>query len=435
MKSLRRTHWTPRLAAVGLILLAGLALACSDRDSAQGRSSQGAPADLESILQIDEHLVRVERVAAFLQRAPYDQLPEIRHTFEHAVLDRGDLEYALFIEWWGRYAPQEALAYTVRGKLRGMHPRLRGTAVRVWARQDPQGALATGWLRDPTQHDGTLDRVSLDALVVGWWESGEPGLEEFLNGLEIISDKTRGMRTYARRRIFRDGASETLEWATSGASPFDAEHNRLMIAGVLSLLAHEDPRLAVEWLPKLDEVGIDIRSFAMRIASSWSHHEPKEAMAWSLELTTERDRTSAVRVTAEEWHRENPAEFLAWLDEQPEEELYDAVRQAATKQYVWDNLPDGVDWEKTLDRALQMSQPVKEQVLVLWALQVWHDRDPQAAKAWINARPDLLSPARLARVDLISKFDREHIDRLLKEREQATQMPPIVVHDEYPRPF
>ncbi len=382
-------------------------------------------ADLASILKIDEPLVRVERVAAYLQRARTDQLGDIKHTFEHALLDRGDLEYALMIEWWARFDPKAAYEYTVSGELRGEHARLRATAVRAWARQDPQDALKTGYLYDIKNLDGSLDPEMLDALMVGWWDSGKPGLTDFVNGLKLASDRTRATRTYARRLISRDGPRETLK-EISDLKEFPEDVRRLILAGALTIIAHEDPALAVEWLPIAEAQGIDTRTFAMRIVGGWAHHDPLAATEWANQLPAGDERDRALQRAAQDWQAKDPEAFLAWLDRQKVNPELDFMRYLAIRTSAYAD-PNDVDWPSLIERSKTIGSDVQRQASTLWCLQVWHHLNADAASAWLDAHSDVLPPDQRARVAELNAGDRARIDRAIADKKRAETTEPIVV--------
>jgi hypothetical protein len=409
-----------------MVLLALVTSACENPEGgARGGATSGGEANLSEILMIEEPLIRVERVAHYLQGAGYESLADVRHTFEHALLDRGDLEYALFIDWWSRFEPRKAYEYTIGGKLRGEHGRLRAVAARAWARQDPQGALESNYFRDARSLDGSYDSDMLDALVVGWWESGEPGLEEFLSGLTLPTDVTRGMRTYARRWIFRDGAKEALEGILR-EDRFPPGHHRLMVAGALTVIAHEDPELAIEWIPVAEENGIDTRTFQMRIAGGWGHHDPPAAMAWVLSLAGGNDRGMAVRRIADEWQAKDPDAFFAWLEQQQgEADLdIDTVRYISLRTLVF-SAPSAVDWSRATKLLNSIESENRREAAEIWLLQVWHYLAPEGLQAWVDENPEFFAADRLAKAESIRAQDKRRLDRLLAESAHAESVAPL----------
>lgn len=402
----------------------------SSRSESAGTAQTSAQAvngeslsDLASILREKEPLIRIERVAQYLQRADQDQLEEIKSDFEQATLDRGDLEYALFLEWWARFQPRRAYKYTVSGALRGEHGRLQAVAARAWTRADPEGAIEENLFINPYSADGSHSTELLDALIVGWFESGEPGLEEWINELTTVSDITRGLRTYARLRVFRDGKRETLEWIEQDG-PFAVAQRRLLMAGALTVIAHEDPALAIEWLPRAREAGIDTSTFAMRIAGSWGHHDPRAAIEWAQSLTDEKERNHALRRASDQWYAKDRPGFIEWLSTQGEDPNIDAARSFTVRQDVHD-APLDVDWSALLERAGQITNPDQRRRDRLWLLQLWNYLSPMEATVWVESHRDEIAEASIAQINSISLGDQRKLDRAVEEQRAAAAVAPL----------
>ncbi len=379
--------------------------------------------ELASILREYEPLIRIERVAQYLQRADQNQLEDIKYDFEHAALDRGDLEYALFIEWWGRFQPRRAYKYTVSGALRGEHGRLQAGAARAWMRADPEGAIAANYFINPHSADGSYSTELLDALIVGWFESGKPGLENWLSDLTTISDITRGLRTYARLRVFRDGARETLEWIEKD-EPFTVPQRRLLLAGALTVIAHEDADLAIEWLPRAREAGVDTSTFAMRIAGAWAHHDPLAAIEWARTLPEEKELYRSMQRASDQWYAKDRSGFVEWLATQGKDPAFDAARSFTIRQDVND-APLDIDWRAMLQRAEQIVDAGQSASDRLWVLQQWNYLAPMEATVWVKEHRSELPATTLEEVDSLSLGAQRKLDRAVKEQRAAAAVEPL----------
>ena len=396
--------------------------AATARESDQALA-EASRSDLASILREKEPLIRIEHVAQYLQRADQEQLEGIRSDFEQASLDRGDLEYALFIEWWSRFQPRRAYAYTLSGTLRGTHGRLQAIAARAWTRADPEGAIAENLFINPYSADRSHSTELLDAVVVGWFESGKPGLEDWLSKLTTISDTTRGLRTYARQRVLRDGKRETLEWIEKDVL-FTAPRRRLLLAGALTVIAHEDPALAIAWLPRAREAGVDTSTFAMRIAGAWGHYDPRAAMEWARTLTDKKENHQALRRVSDEWYRTDHSGFIEWLSIQGDDSSVDLARSFTVRQDVH-NAPLDVDWSALLERAGQIVDPNSRRKDRLWLLQLWTYLSPMEATSWVEGHRDEFSADSLENINLISLGDQRILDRSVDEQRAAAAVEPL----------
>lgn len=373
--------------------------------------------ELADALRVADPLVRIERVSRFLQHASFDQLADVKATFENAALDNGDLEYVLFIEWWAKFNPRTAFKYSMTGEVRAEHGRLQAAAARAWTRKDPQAAVDTGYFYNTQSPDHSYSTELLDAVVVGWFESGKPGLEEFLSKLTAVSDVTRGMRTYARMRVLRDGARETLEW-TREPSPFPKSHQRLLLAGALTIIAHQDPQLAIEWIPIAKADGIDTSTFLMRIAGSWAHHDPEATLEWVSTLPDDFERSSAARRAANRWHDSDPKAYAAWLSKQVGDASLDPAR-VFTIQTDVNRAPLDVDWPDMVRRTQEVVDEAARKPLMLWVLQHWSFLGPEDAKAWIAAHSEEFTKDEVEAASQISLGDKRKIERAVKEQREA----------------
>lgn len=376
-------------------------------------STEGPAVDkntLIEILQMSNTLARVESVAATLGATASNRLDGVLAAFETAALDQGDVEYVLLIEWWARFDPAEAYLYTQR-ELRTEYPRTVLAAARAWARVDPVGALDSGYFLEK-HSDSSLYRIEmLDSFVVGWFESGNPGLEEFLTNLEGNADIVRGMRTYARMRVLRDGARETLEW-TQQQSGFPEAHHRLLIAGALTLIAHQNPRLATEWLPIAEAGGVDIRSFLPRIASAWAHHDPKSALDWLTTFPDTAERVRAIRRVGTRWNKSDPDGMEAWLGGRPHEQWPDSLRlQLVRGVAIRDNYR--TDWHVAMQRTQKIVNSRLREQQRIWNLQRWLLAEPDAAETWIDSHKDELTDSVIQQARSMSMGERTRVEKAL----------------------
>ncbi|MEZ4281509.1 MAG: hypothetical protein R3F21_18040 [Myxococcota bacterium] len=389
-----------------VLMLAGWAalgwLGCQDAGKPEAKTSQpavnpalvallGEPlppdATLEQALAHRDPLERARRVAEILAATPPDELDSIRATIEAAPLAWGDIEYTLFASWWARFDPSSALAYC-DDELRLDHPRVVGEVLRMWGRTDPQAALDSGWLSGRSIEGTGLHAEYLDPLIVGWFESGNPGLETFIEGLDP-SSRVTALGAYMRMKILRDGRRQALEW--SQTAPFPPEQQRLLLASGLKTVASQDPQLAVEWLEIAREKGVDVRTFVARIARGWAHRDPRAAMDWLFvqQVADPVERLRATNDVARIWLNEHPAEVEEWLDTDSTDPWVDVVRIQAIQHHVRIN-DYRVDWERLLASVARIANPEQRQKQHLWALQRWKRVDPDAATFWLAGHADLL---------------------------------------------
>ncbi len=371
-----------------------------------------ANASLREILRHPDLLERSRHVAYVLQRADPEQLDDLRADFDSAALFPGDFEYALFVNWWARFDPEAAFRFADH-RLRFEHPRVLQEVVRSWAKKDPIGLYESGFIHTTEVNRPALEGYLVDALVVGWFESGEPGLEDFVLG-ELATDASAfasAVKAWIRMLVMRDGEVATLEWAMN--APYHADVRRLLLAGALTVIAHQNPVLCVEWFDRLKAAGVDVGSFVARISNAWGHHDPKSALAWVLTFPVEdRERSRSINHVADRWIKRDQAGLEEWLETRIGDKTTDSIRYRAIRRLVkqedW-----RVDWAHLESRASHIVDPGRRTGLMLWLLQRWNIADPAGAQAWSDAHPDTFSDKLWTRASLVPDKDRVDIEAAL----------------------
>jgi len=374
-----------------------------------------ADATLAEALAHRDPLQRAERVAQILEQSTPEDLDSVRSTIEAAPLAWGDIEYALFAGWWARFDPSAAISYCEE-ELRVNHPRVVAEVLRMWGRMDPQAVIDSGWLASRTIESNGLHAEYLDPLVIGWFESGKPGLENYIQSLDPTSRVT-ALGAYMRMLMLRDGRRAALEWTQS--SPFTPDVQRLLLASGLNIVARQEPKLAVEWLDIATEKGIDVRTFVPRIARGWSHLDPKGAMEWL--MTREVDpveRWRAVADVARVWLMNDEQDVENWLAARPNEAWADLVRAQAIAHHVKVNRYR-VDWPNMMKRASLFTNDEQRRLQFLWNIQRWIVIEPEAASTWVAENGELLGE-QIQYVDQLVSHERENILKILAAEEAGT---------------
>ncbi|MEM9175531.1 MAG: hypothetical protein AAGC67_09880 [Myxococcota bacterium] len=373
------TQRSRAIAGLLLLTLSFFLLHCS--------SSESAPPEggLAAILRHPDPLERVRWTAEFLEAADPDDLYEIQHVFETAPLARGDREYALFAHWWASFDPRAAYDSTFDSlRMEGGH--VVRQIMRTWARNDPQAMEGYGLLWDRHTWGSTTPGLRpelVESVVIGWYESGKPGLEAWLSGLKDGASQSAGLKQYVTMKVMGEGNEETLRWALA----LDEAEGRSAIFGTaLNVVAHEDPQLAIEWLDRAKELGADIQAATRRIANAWGHHDPPAAAAWLLSSETGMEQSRSLRAVARHWVRWDYEGFAAWLREREGEGRLDTMRTAfvttGSKSRKFE-----VDWPRLLEVAEGITETPSRKRDVYWVLQRWYLVDEAAVLAWFEANP------------------------------------------------
>ena len=427
-------RWHRRSAiAVAIVALIGLAGCGGEADRPAGSSEQatgktptgspgeslGAPlsadATLDEALAHRDPLQRVGRVAQILGEATPDQLDLIKAAIEAAPLAWGDLEYALFAAWWARFDPSAAISYCEQ-ELRLNHPRVVAEVLRMWGRNDPQAVIDSGWLAGRTIDGQGLYPDYVDPLVVGWFESGKPGLEDWIQGLDAQS-MAIALGAYMRMKILRDGRGPALEWTRT--APFAPEVQRLLLGTGLNIVARQEPTLALEWLGRATKEGIDVRTFVARIGRGWAHREPREAMEWVIqsEVKSPDEKLRTVHDITRIWLNADQQGVDEWITARPADSWSDLIRRQAIAYHVTKNRYR-VDWIEQMQRASTLANAQQRQVQYLWNIQRWKVIDPEAASKWLEENAELLGE-HIQYVEQLPTQDRQDIEAAMAAERAA----------------
>ena len=112
---------------------------------------------------------------------------------------------------------------------------------RAWARTDPVAALKSSQVANPKARS-----IFREACLVGWEESGLPGLLEFVERLPVGAERQRAIQVVARRKVLRDGPQAAFEWAEDLPDSSDA-FKLNVLRRIASSAAQVDPMLAAKW--------------------------------------------------------------------------------------------------------------------------------------------------------------------------------------------
>jgi hypothetical protein len=321
----------------------------------------GLASDLRGALLEPDLLLRTARVAGILEPLGPETLGEVQAGLGSVLADTGDVELALFADWWARFDAPAALEWAREERL-GWHPTVLTTVVRTWAREgDPEAASRA--LRASVR-DERLLAAGMLGLVRGWEESGRPGLVEHLAALPVRTP--RGIEVLARGAIARRGFDAAVAWAEAlgleDEGPDQASFQSELVERIVEAMVETDPAAAAEWVARRRGAEPGPRgalSLVLRLSLRWAQTDGAAAMRWLSTLPPAGDLRAAVRETYRAWYLKDEEAATAWIRAAGLEPwLEPAVSAFAVQRSVRD--PDeAVAW------ALRVSDPeLREQTLV-----------------------------------------------------------------------
>ena len=185
-------------AAIGLVLC--LPVACSPDSQTPPPTRPAPPAtprDGESrqaileVLRDPEAFARARRLSTLLPTLGPEAVPEVRRALENPAVDRGAVEIALLVRFWATHDPASASGWALARAPLGYRAAALVPAVETWARADPKAALA--WIGATPPAAGANPEATQVALVRGWFDSGRPGLEDYIRNLGPSFERQRAL--------------------------------------------------------------------------------------------------------------------------------------------------------------------------------------------------------------------------------------------------
>ena len=345
--------------------------------------------EVHRVLSLQDRLESIEEFAGLLRRLP--RTPESAHQvlegYDHALVDRGDIELVLVAEWWVPFDAEGALAWS-RESWVAQHPRIRYAVLRTLARNDPQRAVDTFAAANKT--DAGFYVEALQPVVVGWQESGRPGLVEFIQSLPDPKLQQQALGTYARLQVLKLGPDDVRSWAEESTQDKPETFRRFVLQRVATAMAELDPEKAADWVESLVKEEGASETLLRRVARRWGRTDPIAVFAWLDRFDRTKHQQQTVAQTFGQWFNRAPEEAESWLRNQDEalgtslgaatHQLIKIRAERATRQ------PDQVlDWEDYLSLALRIDDPEKRWGGVVRLGRAWLLHDKDAAIAWIDA--------------------------------------------------
>jgi len=343
---------------------------------------------VQATLDIPDDLERIRALAELLQSLPATAAPEIVSGYENAFIDRGDIELVLFVQWWAPHDPDAAHEWATSGPI-AAHPRIENAVMRATARVNPQ--LATQMYyeksRDPRNYGAVLE-----ALIVGWYESGSPDLLDFVNKQPSLEVRQQAAGTLARMYVLDKGMEAATRWVEQVArNRGNDDLSTLLLYRVASAGAEYAPEFTAEWAKGLVDEGAQTRLMT-RVAARWSMWEPTETIAWLEGFDPSPDRAFALRRSFTNFRQHHSAEADAWLDAQGDAAfgwlspaLEYQIKTQTDRSYAKESERSGIDWPGTLARAIRIEDPARRWGTVTHVARLWALEDTLAADTWLDA--------------------------------------------------
>jgi hypothetical protein len=378
--------------SVLVFLLLFVFMGCGDDANRSGRDAKLAVAKdpkaaIIEILDVPDRLDRVEQLIEVLRVYPPDQAATLGELLRDRQLPFRDLERVLLVAGWARIDPAAATEWTITWERPGpMRNEEIAEAVGAWARQDPHGLVQA--------HDiATLSASvghAIVALVEGWFESGQDGLEPYLEDLGQGDTRDRAIGTLVRLRVARDGAKATEAWAILLTA--DANYKNQVYSRLGGELTYLDPAEAIAWCDEVCEtpLGENVRH---RTAVKWAEHDPKAAADWMmLQDGSVIENQATMRAVYRRFLMTDFNAAVAWMDATTEDQRRTPLLQGPVGMYI--NRHTVLDPVKAAAWTDYLIDESERELALITIARRWLKQDPDAAEAWL-AESSLSEEARL----------------------------------------
>ncbi|MDE0883928.1 MAG: hypothetical protein OSB70_00200 [Myxococcota bacterium] len=332
----------------------------------------GMAGEIRDVLLIPDPIERVRVLAEIFGELDSSHLDAVLHAYETVLFQAGDPEIVLVAQWWTRFDPEGAFQWT-RRNWEARVPTVVGAVIREWARIDPERAYEVVGPYNTGEHPLA---PYVYALVVGWEESGKPGLDNLLMKMSGPHAQ-RATTATLRRRVRRLGAEGAIAWAE--ALPEGSQNNAFQ--RLASALAEIDPQQATEFAERHMGSGQG-RWLPRRVGTRWAKFDPEAAMAWLGSLPPGEERDDGVTESFRRWLRGDRSGAHAWIRSLPGREEDPGWAEPAFALYSLDiaveSPEEAVAFADANIRNSERRSPGVGNPVRYWLLQ-----DEPAALAWL----------------------------------------------------
>ncbi len=259
-------------------------------------ASERVAGQARETLAIVDPLERLLRWSALLAQSEADSLSELREAVATAPIEGGSPEIVAFAVWWAEFDPQAAVEWT-EAEWRAQSSQVVSAAFRVWGHRAPEAAFTRASTIPQFYHE-----AAVDAVIVGWHESGKPGLIEHVQSLPDGPFRQRVGESLARRIVLARGTEGAMQWVSS--LPESAFRGEMTMRIASASTERGDPAVIAAWaLPQVTTGDARASGLPRRIATRWILRDPEAAFAWLESLPPGHDRDDGVTESFRDWMR------------------------------------------------------------------------------------------------------------------------------------
>lgn len=379
-------------AFIFVLFLAFVTVACSPepRATVPATVAPAAEGAILDALREPDPFKRAQRLSHLLPIVGPAGVPEIAEALRNPSVDIGGAEIALLTRGWALHDPDAAVNWASGSAPFGLRLAALLPAAELWAKNDPQKAL--GRLAPLMIIPGVNTRALQIAFVRGWFDSGEPGLAEYIRDLGVGFERQRALAAFARRLIQREGVEVAMRWAESLSDDESGKFKLNAFRQFGSELTQADPEAGAAWCEAHCDgpYGSEVR---MMVGMRWAAQDGPAAMAWLSGAPEGRERDSALRDAYRRWLQVDRAEAHAWVESigrENAEPWFGAIAEMYAQWVSKEDPREAMEWVDIV------SDPKRQEQAYVRVARAWRETDEAAAEAWLAQSP--LSEGARARV-------------------------------------
>lgn len=393
-------RWIFLLAASAIVFSA-----CDAVDSSPGPLPADESRSIAEIQRIPDRLERVSLLSSLLSGLTDEEATGLSEVLDDPLLALPHYERLLIVSAWADHEPAEAADWAFTSANKEIRQEAIGDTVLAWASSDPMAVLE----RFDVKALAPSLPLMLKSLVEGWYDSGQPGLLDFIQDLGEGDDIQRAVDELLRVRVDRDGGEATVAWARelrSHPKLLKQIHTRLG-----RYLALVEPRLAVAWCDEFCDKPTAEWAPQM-IATSWAVHDGGATMEWLLTRPEGMPTKLAASKGYQTFIKNDWLGAKAWMENTTEAQRQTDTLEGPIGSYLtrrsWVDPADAIGWTKYLKDESQ------RELARISVARRWLVLDAPAAEAWLATSP-LSEEAREKARQLPERFpNRQRIEKARK---------------------
>lgn len=339
-----------------------------------------APADMagaaRAALGQGSPLARMGQSSQVLEHLDAENLEEVLDVYEMMLSGLGECDLRIFVDAWSQFDPRGAFDHTMSWDYSSKRVVGSDAAIRGWAIRNPIEARTA--VPEIVSENPRIQGRIIDNFLVGWAHSGQPGLDEYIAGIETQAPEKFVAQVI--NAILRKGGPEAVyAWTDEVLQDPDYSYGmkRAAFRTGLRTSARWEPEPASLWVaPYLSEEWADDGPRIM--GDQWGKHDGLAAIEWVSQLPDTPARESAVRAAFASWMKNDEAGAKAWILSQSFSPFHDPALTFYARELAESDAVEAIGFCEQIHGTKRRTGCLKK------AARNWYKLDALAAEQWLQ---------------------------------------------------